>query len=123
MLLLVCDPFYSVATSYWMHVHYRTLLCVSLRGRMHVSLTGRRLLSAAVTGLHLERVQEAAVLNQLRVDVVQLCHTYRGRLPHIRIVVLCTGHTPPVKAKQGGCRHSFANRRGNTLCFILSNSC
>jgi len=35
-------------------------------------------------------VQEALVLNHLGVDVVELGHTHRGRLPHVRIFILQT---------------------------------
>ena len=66
----------------------------------------RGLLLMAVTRHHLERVQEAAVLHQLRVDVVQLCHAHRRRLPHIWVVILCPGHASPMEMKDREYSHT-----------------
>lgn len=45
-------------------------------------------ISPPPTPPHLEHVQEAAVLHQLRIDVIQLGHAHRGRLAHVRVLIL-----------------------------------
>ena len=44
----------------------------------------------------LEQVQEALVLHQPGVDVVQLCHTHCGRLAHVGVLIL------EVRERDGG---------------------
>lgn len=39
---------------------------------------------------HLESVQEATILHQLSIDVMQLGNAHCRRLPHIGIIILCT---------------------------------
>lgn len=38
--------------------------------------------------MHLEQVQETPVLDQLWVDVIELCHTHRCSLAHVRVIIL-----------------------------------
>ena len=43
---------------------------------------------ATAAAAHLESVEEASVLHQLGIDVIQLGHTHGSRLPHIWVIIL-----------------------------------